>query len=85
MAHPQVFAQCKNTLSQKYGKFEQISGKGDLVDTAKSAQALSTGKVSKNIAILGPLNLSKMYNFDVVDENLQDNKQNFTSFFMVSR
>ena len=85
MAHPQVFAQCKTTLSKKYRKWKLFSGAGDLVDTAKAAKALQAGSISKNTAILGPINLSKLYDFDVIDKNLQDNKKNFTSFFMVSR
>lgn len=85
MAHSQVFAQCKNTLAKKYKNWKLISGKGDLVDTARAAKALAEGTLPKNTAILGPLNLSKLYNLEVMAENLQDNKQNFTSFFMVSR
>ena len=84
-AHPQVFAQCKSTLVRKYKNWKLLSGKGDLVDTARAAKALADGLLPKNTAILGPLNLTKLYNLEVIDKNLQDNKQNFTSFFMVSR
>jgi len=85
MAHPQVFAQCKSTLNKRYKDWKLISGKGNMLDTAVAAKNLSLGKLPRNTAILGPLNLAKLYDFEVMDENLQDNKQNYTSFFMVSR
>ncbi len=85
MAHPQVFKQCAGTLSKKYAGLNQLSGSGDLIDTAKVAWALAKGTVDKNTYILGPKILSNIYNFEVVDENLQDSKENLTSFFLVSR
>lgn len=85
MAHPQVFKQCTSTLSKKYADFKQVSGSGDLLDTAKAAWALAKGKIDKNTYILGPKILSYIYDFEVVDENLEDSKENLTSFFLVSR
>ena len=37
------------------------------------------------MAILGPSILAKLYNFDIIAENLQDSKENYTTFFVVSR
>lgn len=85
MAHPQVFQQCPKTLDEKYPNFDLISGKGDLLDTAKAAAALAHGKIPKNTAILGPKNLAKIYNLDIIDENLQDDKKNLTTFFLIKR
>lgn len=85
MAHPQVFKQCATTLKNKYSRLKLISGKGDMVDTAKAAWALSKGKLPGNTAILGPKNLARLYDLQIVDEDLQDDKKNFTSFFLVSR
>ncbi len=85
MAHPQNFLQCKKTLSEKYPKLEQKSGEGDLVDTARAAFFLANNKLPKNIAILGPKTLSKKYNLEIMEENLQDKKDNWTSFLLVSR
>ncbi len=85
MAHPQVFAQCQSTLARNYKDWTLQSGKGDLVDTARAAQALALGKLPKNTAILGPGNLAKLYDLEVMTKDLQDNKENLTSFFMVSR
>ncbi len=85
MAHPQVFAQCKDTLNSKFKKYKLISGKGDLVDTAKAAEYLASGKLPKTTAILGPIILSKMYNLEIIAENLQDKKDNLTRFLLVKR
>jgi len=85
MAHPQVLKQCKQTLEDKYPNIKKVSGKGDLMDTAKAAQALSKGKIDKRTAILGPKSLSKIYDLEIIDENLQDDKTNHTSFLLVKR
>jgi prephenate dehydratase len=85
MAHPQVFAQCKGTLAQKYPGLIQESGTGDLIDTAKAAYSLANGKLPDNYAILGPGILSQIYDFEVMARDLQDIENNLTSFFLVSR
>lgn len=85
MAHPQNFRQCKDNLREKYPALKLITGKGDLIDTAKTAQALANNKISKNTAILGPKNLVDLYDLEIIEENLQDNKNNLTTFFLVSR
>jgi len=85
MAHSQNFRQCKDNLAKKYLDLKQVSGQGDLLDTAKAAEALADGKLEKNIAILGPKILSEIYNFDIIDGDLQDSKNNLTTFFLVSR
>ncbi|PIZ57106.1 hypothetical protein COY23_01840 [bacterium (Candidatus Torokbacteria) CG_4_10_14_0_2_um_filter_35_8] len=85
MAHPQALKQCQATLKRKYPKMKLASGKGNLIDTAKLAEALSKGKLSKDIAILGPKVLSRLYDLEIIDEDLQDNKENYTSFLLVER
>ncbi len=85
IAHSQNFRQCKNNLAKKYLNLKQISGQGDMLDTAKCAEALAKNKIDKNIAILGPKILTEIYNLEVIDENLQDSQNNLTSFFLVSR
>lgn len=85
IAHPQVFVQCKNTLKNKYSKYKLISGEGDTIDTANAASQLANGKLAKTTAILGPMILSEMYNLEIIAENLQDTKNNFTKFLIVKR
>jgi prephenate dehydratase len=85
MSHPQVFKQCKNTLATKYQWADQKSGTGDLIDHAKVAEELSKGTIDKNIAVLGPKILAEIYSLKIVEEDLQDKKDNITTFLMVSR
>ncbi|MEI6327190.1 MAG: prephenate dehydrogenase/arogenate dehydrogenase family protein [Candidatus Roizmanbacteria bacterium] len=84
-AHDQVFRQCKSTLQRRYSSYRQISGEGDYIDTAKAAQGVASGILEKNTAILGPKILAQIYDFDIIDENLQDSQDNLTTFFMVKR
>lgn len=85
MAHDQVFKQCHVTLGKKYPSHIQKVGEGDYIDHAKVAWGLAKGVLPKQIAVLGPRILATLYDFDVVDEDLQDSKENYTTFFMVSR
>ncbi len=85
MAHDQVFKQCKRTLKEKYPNLVQKTGEGDYMDTAKVAYGIATGSLPKEVAILGPKILADMYGLDIVDENLQDTKENPTTFFLVKR
>ncbi len=85
MAHPQVFRQCENNLKKRYPHLERITGKGELIDTAKAAKALWEGKLPSSTAILGPEILADIYDFEVVERNLQDLKDNTTYFLVVKR
>ena len=85
MAHPQVFKQCKNNIKKFYPKLQTISGKGDLVDTARAAEMLSRGLLAKNYAILGSKSIADLYDLEIIRENLQDDEHNFTSFVLLKR
>ena len=83
MAHPQVLKQCRLTLALKYRGFELISGERDLIDTACAAKNLAMRNVDKNIAVLGPKSLSELYDLEIIDTDLQDSRDNMTSFLVV--
>ncbi|NOY15066.1 MAG: prephenate dehydrogenase/arogenate dehydrogenase family protein [bacterium] len=85
MAHPQVFKQCRKNLSLKYPRLKQIAGRGELIDTAKAAEALAGGKIDADTAILGPKVLSDLYDLGIIEGNLQDSDDNVTDFLMVER
>lgn len=85
MSHPQVFAQCKETLSKKYPHLMQISGKKELIDHAVVAKYLSQKKLPKHIATMGSKILTKLYGLKIIEDNLQDAKENYTSFLHVAR
>lgn len=85
MTHPQVLAQCKNTLSEKYPHLQQTSGKKELIDQAMVAEHLSQKRLPKHIATMGSRVLAEIYNLKVVEDNLQDAKDNYTSFLHISK
>lgn len=85
MTHPQVIKQCKNTLKKKYPTIKLTSGKAQLIDHSKVASMLKQKKLGKNIATMGSSDLAKLNNLKIVEENLQDQNQNHTSFFWVKR
>ncbi len=85
MAHSQNFRQCKNSLEKKYPNLRSVIGQGDLLDTARCAESLAKNTINKNTAILGPKILADIYDLEIIEENLQDNQNNLTTFFLVSR
>lgn len=85
MTHPQVFAQCKQTLMQKYPHLEVVSGTNNLIDQAVVAKSLGQKKLPKRIATMGSSILAKLYGLKIIEDNLQDAKENYTSFMHVSR
>lgn len=85
MTHPQVFAQCKKTLHKKYPKLRKVSGKGKMIDHALVAKKMSEGKIDKSIATMGSKVLAEIYGLKIIEDNLQDLKQNYTTFLQVVR
>jgi arogenate dehydrogenase (NADP+) len=85
MSHPQVFAQCKHTLPQKYPHLKQVSGEDDLIDHANVAKQLAAKRLPKHIATMGSRVLAEMYGLKIVEDNLQDAQENYTSFMLVKR
>ena len=85
MTHPQVLAQCRSTLAAKYPQLTQTSGEGDLIDHAKVAELLAAGELEPNIATMGSSVLAEIYGLRVIEDNLQDLGENFTSFLWVQR
>jgi arogenate dehydrogenase (NADP+), plant len=85
MTHPQVFAQCKTTLEQKYPRLTKISGAGELIDHALVAKQLSGKKLPKHIAVMGSSILADIYGLTIIEDQLQDMQENYTSFLLVER
>ncbi|MEM0952200.1 MAG: prephenate dehydratase domain-containing protein [Cyanobacteria bacterium P01_H01_bin.74] len=83
MCHPQVLAQCKSTLKRRYPNYAQTSGTGELIDNAKTAEALAHKILPDNIGIMGSKILADIYGLVVLEDNLQDATENFTRFIQV--
>ncbi|HEY8311066.1 MAG TPA: prephenate dehydrogenase/arogenate dehydrogenase family protein [Gemmatimonadaceae bacterium] len=85
MTHPQVLAQCRSTLAKRYPNLRQTSGEGDLIDHAKVAELIANGELAPNIATMGSSVLAAIHGLLVIEDNLQDLDENFTSFLWVQR
>jgi len=85
MTHPQVLAQCHTSLKTKYPALRQTSGEGDLIDHAKVAELLGRGALASSIATMGSRVLADIHGLRVIEDNLQDLDENFTSFLWVQR
>lgn len=85
MAHPQVIKQCKATLKNKYDYLNFESGKGDLIDHSAVAKALMNGEIDSKIGVMGPKTLATIYDLEIIGSDLQDSKNNITSFLLVKR
>jgi chorismate mutase/prephenate dehydratase len=84
-AHPQVFAQCRHNLAKNFPKLHLISGEGDMIDTAEAARVLAEGGLPDTVGIIGPEVLADIYNFEIVERNQQDQKNNFTTFLIMKQ
>lgn len=85
MTHPQVLAQCQDTLSQKYPQLKQVSGEKEFIDQSLVAKLLSQKKLPKSTATMGSKTLASLYGLKIIEGNLQDAKENYTSFLQVER
>jgi prephenate dehydratase len=85
MTHPQVLAQCRSALASRYPNLRQTSGEGDLIDHAKVAELIASGELAPSIATMGSSVLANIHGLRVIEDNLQDLGENFTSFLWVQR
>lgn len=85
VAHPQAFKQCKKNLASKYPNLKQFSGDGDLIDPSTWAEKLGRKKLDKTYAVLGNKTLAKLNNLKMLEENLQDSDENYTTFLWVQK
>ena len=70
----------------RYPHLRQTSGEGDLIDHAKVAELLAQAETSRpSIATMGSSVLADIHGLRVIEDNLQDLGENFTSFLWVER
>ena len=79
-SHIQAIKQTKKIVFSKFGKLNIIETK----DTALSAKMLSQGLLPNNTIIICSKEIGLMYNLDIIFENISDNKNNQTTFILIS-
>lgn len=78
-SHPQGLAQCTNYLRDNFPKAVLTP----VSSTAEGAKLVS--KSEKNTASISNIFASEIFNLQVLDKNIEDEKSNFTSFVRVSK
>ncbi len=81
VSHPQALKQCRMYLKRKWPDIELKEWE----DTAAAAEALSQKKISPNYAVIASRNAAQLYHLDILEENIQDLKFNFTTFLAVTK
>lgn len=77
----QVFSQCRDWLSATASNREQI----DFDSTSAAAKLAADPTLGKGIAAIGPKQLADMHGLNILFENIEDNPDNITRFFIISR
>lgn len=77
ISHPMAIKQCQNFFNNK-----KIIIK-NFFDTAGAAKYIYKNKIF-NIAAIAPKIAAKMYKLNIISHNIEDNKNNFTKFFIIT-
>ena len=77
-SHPKALEQCSNFLD-KYPYIEKIA----YLDTASSAKLVSELN-DITIACIASKECARIYNLEILKENIQNNENNFTRFLIIS-
>jgi prephenate dehydratase len=83
MTHPQVLAQCRETIARRYPRLTLEEGAGDLVDPAAVGEAIAAGRLPRNVATISSRLIAEARGLTIIDQNLQDCEDNFTTFVFV--
>jgi len=78
-SHPKALEQCQKFF-EKYTWIEKVSYK----DTAGSAKYISEIK-DESLGCIASKEAGKIYGLEVIKENIEDNKNNFTRFLIISK
>lgn len=78
LSHPQALAQCRRYLEEHFPTAE-------LRDASSTASAVEALKDLENAAAIGTSLAARMYGMEIAAERIQDNSQNYTRFFVLSK
>eukprot|EP01026_Neomeris_dumetosa_P073716 TRINITY_DN7617_c0_g2_i3.p1 TRINITY_DN7617_c0_g2~~TRINITY_DN7617_c0_g2_i3.p1 ORF type:complete len:313 (+),score=19.68 TRINITY_DN7617_c0_g2_i3:254-1192(+) len=78
MSHPQALAQCDGYLRKMEVVKEAVS------DTAGAAKMVSEGQLS-GVGAIASRTAAELYGLDILEEGIQDMKDNITRFIVLSR
>lgn len=79
LSHPQPIGQCRNYLEANFNHAEIRF----IYSTAEAAREVSG--CDFNMAAIGSITAAKVYGLDIIAEGIQDSKNNYTRFIVVSK
>lgn len=79
-SHPQALAQCSNNLYKKYNEVELH----DLSSTSYAAEKVAESE-DYSVAAIANETCAKMFNLNVLDDDLNDEDDNKTRFYLLGR
>ena len=79
-SHPQALAQCSNNLYKKYNEVELH----DLSSTSYAAEKVAESE-DYSVAAIANETCAKMFNLNVLDDDLNDEEDNKTRFYLLGR
>ena len=77
-SHQQALKQCRMYLRRTWEAAELK----EWSDTAQAAKDLAGGVLSPDTAIIAPKRAAELYGLEIMEENIQDLKFNFTTFIL---
>jgi len=81
VSHDQALKQCRMYLKRKWPGVELQ----EYQNTAEAARDLNRGLLPKNSAVICHRRCAELYSLEILEENIQDLKFNFTSFLVVKK
>ena len=81
VSHDQAIKQCRMYLRRIWPEVKV----GEYLDTAKAAEDLAQGKLSKTTAVIASRNAAQTYKLKILEESIQDLKFNYTVFIAAER
>ena len=79
--HPQAIAQCERYIRREFPNLELI----EWADTAKAAEDLRGGMLSRDTAVIAPARSAELYGLDLIAKGIQDQHPNLTTFIIVKK
>ncbi|MGL5259919.1 MAG: prephenate dehydratase [Lachnospiraceae bacterium] len=75
-SHEQALKQTQANRLNYFSNLREV----EVEDTAIAARYLSEGRLEESIAVLCRKNAGELYGLEMIYENLEDNRENFTTF-----
>lgn len=79
-SHPHALLQTRQTRAEKYAGFTEV----EVEDTALAAQMLAEGNLPDTTAVICSSEAGKLWNLELIEENMEDAEDNKTVFWMIT-